>query len=259
LNVVSVIQSPSTQIAAIPDFAEFTAPEIPKYIEYFLAKEASPTAAYGYGNRLQAYFGVNQIDSIVADLQRSEFSRRALAILWDPRTDSDSANPPCLTTIQASIREGRLQLTSFVRSHDVFRAYPLNAAALAELQARLATQLGVIGPGPLTLVSQSAHIYSDCWHSASSSLAVQGRHTKFDQDLRGSFVFRLSGSDLIADHYSVQGDWLQNFAATSANTLFRLLSPFVSRVDHALYLGREIARLEFSRKSGTVYRQDRTD
>ena len=37
--------------------------------------------------------------------------------------DASSPSPPCLVLVQARLRDGRLHLTAFFRSHDIYRAW----------------------------------------------------------------------------------------------------------------------------------------
>jgi thymidylate synthase len=259
LNVVSIIHNPSSPLKHIPEWAEFNAAQAEAYVARFLNSEKDSAAAYSYGNRLRSYFGIDQVEGLAAELERSECSRRAVASLWDPVVDSVSTSPPCIATLQASIRDKRVHLSCFVRSHDIFRAYPLNAAAMADLQRRLVCRIGGVTVGRLAFVSQSAHIYSDCWSAAALCQKRPQSRYQFEQDLRGSIVLRTDGTQLIADHFSAQGDLLQTISVNSAKDLLRALSPFLSRVDHALYIGREVTRLETARDTGEPYRQDRTD
>jgi thymidylate synthase len=257
LNLVSVVAQPSPTIPQLPSWADFDVTHVSRYVEGFFESAPDPGTAYTYGDRLQTHFGVNQLAAMRAELTRAGFSRRALASLWDPVCDSTSDNPPCIAVIQANIRQNELSITSFVRSHDMFRAYPLNAVALAALQTRLCEGIGGIRVGALVFLSQSAHIYSDCWARALHASTFSAR--SFTQDMRGSFVFYREGNLLIADHYDMQGDLLQRLSSDSAVTLLRLVTPLVSRVDHALYIGREIQRLDAARRENKRYEQDRVD
>lgn len=258
LNLLSVIEKPQSYFDSIPDWSPFTSEDVENYVCNFLNAENREGGAYNYGFRLRSHWRKDQLENIVADLQRSSHSRRAVASLWDPREDSSSSNPVCLTTIQAVIRQRKLHLMANIRSNDMFRAYPLNAVALAALQVYLARELEEVEIGPLEITSISAHIYSDCWALCEPALVDALRRTrKFERDDRGSFVFRTEDNQLVADHYSQVGDLVQTFKTRSASELSELITPFVGRVDHALYLGREIARLAYAVDNGRPYQQDR--
>lgn len=257
LALLSVVEHPVAPLDRLPDWAPFKREEIRSYVEQFFRAQKGDDISYSYGHRLQSHWGKDQIALLAAELRRSGHSRRALANLWDPVEDSISKDPPCITAVQATVRRGRLHLMAYIRSNDMFRAYPLNATALAELQARLAKQLDV-GMGPLTILSFSAHIYSDCWDACHRAAAeATTLRKRFEPDPRGSFVFRLQNGQFAADHYSPAGDLVQSFTARTARELSALIAPFVGRVDHGLYLGREVFRLASSLESGTHYEQDK--
>lgn len=257
LALLSVVEEPSVHVGKVPEWAPFTASDVERYIDRFFNREKSEEIAYNYGYRLQKHWGADQIGLLAAELQRAGHSRRALASLWDPVGDSTSADPPCITTVQGVVRAGQLHLTAYIRSNDMFRAYPLNAAALAELQARIAQQLDGVGLGSLSIFSYSAHIYSDCWDLCRPALTDAAQQQRFEQDPRGSFVFHTDDGRLAAEHYSPVGDLLQTFTADTSRELMTLIAPYVSRVDHAMYLGKEIDRLWASLQGNTQYTQDR--
>ena len=68
-------------------------------------------------------------------------------------------NLPCLTTIDAKIRNGALDLQFFYRSQNVLGRQYANFLALAELQQRLAAELSV-EIGFMAGYIASAHIYA---------------------------------------------------------------------------------------------------
>lgn len=258
LALLSIIENPAAGLDSAPHWSPFTNEDASSYVEKFFDPQKNTEVEYNYGYRLQTYWGSDQIESIAAELARSGHSRRAIATLWDPAKDSKSADPVCLTTLQAIMRGGKLHLMTYVRSNDMFRAYPLNAAALAALQMRIASHLDSAEVGPLEILSYSAHIYSDCWQACQPALLEASKlRGAFQQDRRGSFVFRIDEGQLVAEHYSPHGDLVQTFKAKSGKELTCLIAPYVSRVDHGMYLAQEIARLASAVQSGDQYKQDR--
>ena len=260
LGLLSVVGNPEPSFGLLPGWAPFKAKDVQKYVNLFFEPDRKQEIAYNYGYRSQSHWGVDQIEALAQELERAGHSRRALISLWDPAEDSRSSEPPCLTTIQAVVREGRLHLAAYIRSNDMFRAYPLNAAALAELQSRVADRIGGIPPGPLMILSFSAHIYSDCWDACKPAKGETDKlRQRFEQDPRGNCVLQTSGARLSAQHFSPEGDLVETFEADDEATLRHRIAPFVSRVDHALYLGKEINRLAFSRSSGESYEQEKVE
>lgn len=91
---------------------------------------------YTYHKRIE-----DQIPYMVADLLRSQYSRRSVANTWDKTHDMDITNPypACLQNIQFLIRpneKGQEELNCFVlfRSNDAVEATYMNAYALINLQ-----------------------------------------------------------------------------------------------------------------------------
>lgn len=254
LNVLTIIQEPQGTTTELPDWAPFGLEAVRDYVDRFFARTITEGVSYGYGERLQTHWSTNQIFDMISDLRRASFSRRALATLWDPLIDSRSPDPPCLVTLQLTIREQKIFVTAYIRSNDMFRAYPMNVAALAYLQKQAGVELGLTS-GSITVLSHSAHIYADCWEACARASASHVPAT-FVQDPRGSFVFSARNNLLVAEHYSVAGDLIQTFSTADARTLLRQLRHFVSRIDHAMYIGREVDRLQRADETHSPYVQD---
>jgi thymidylate synthase len=117
---------------------------------------------YTYYERLTQYglpeYNESQIENIVEKLKDSRDTRRAVAILWQPWSDSRLSDPPCLNWIQAVIRKGNLNLKVLFRSHDILKGWPSNILAIAEMQRRMAEELEV-DVGYLEVISSIPHIY----------------------------------------------------------------------------------------------------
>jgi len=64
---------------------------------------------------------------------------------------------------------------------------------------------------------------------------------------------------LMLEHYSNKGVLTRRFAASSAAAMYITVigAELITRLDHAAYLGRELARAEYALKEGEQYTQDR--
>ena len=257
IDLVSIVEEPDRGLDRVPDWAPFRAEDVAKYVAFFLDPRVGGQATYSYGERLAAHWGFDQVELLAAELHRSRQSRRAVAVTWDPSADLLSVEPPCVILVQFLLREDRLHASVYIRSNDMLRAYPLNAAAVAMVQTKLASELHA-AVGELALVSASAHVYSDCWEQCSGAVKEFDRHLGepiFVQDPRGSFALRLDGEDLVADLFSPKGDLFRTFRTQDSERLMAEVLPFVSRIDHAAYLGRELECLSRARVEGRQYRQ----
>lgn len=230
------------------------------YLGQLLTADRAAGVSYTYGTRLRAFGGaIDQVRAIVDDLRAAGESRRAVAALWSPAQDIGSASPPCLNLVQARLRDGRLQLTAYFRSHDIFRAWAGNAYGLRALQAHIAGELGA-APGDLAILSHSAHIYAHDWERAGELVAHHYRAAdpRLVRDDRGSFVIVLEPPEIVVRHYTPGGEHLQTLRGTSARELGVALTPYVGELSHGLYLGQELQKAELAITLGRpeLYRQD---
>ncbi len=260
LDVVATIQAEDPQNPHLPEWMPFTREQVDAYLPQMLTPERPEHIAYTYGERLFDFNGRDQIAAMVKELETMRYSRRAVAALWDPARDAEAADPPCLTLLQARAREGKLYLTAYFRSHDIFRAWPLNAFGLRALQHEMARRLDRCMLGDLVIISQSAHIYADSWQAARQITRDHAReylkNPRLVRDPRGSFNIRVEGYQIRVDHYTPEGNLLATFSGSSARALQREIGFFVSRVDHAIYLGMELAKAELALKNNWPYVQD---
>ncbi|NJN15105.1 MAG: DUF4346 domain-containing protein [Oscillochloris sp.] len=232
------------------------------YLGQFVQAGPEPGVSYTYGSRLRAFGGaIDQVAAMVAQLRQSGDSRRAVAALWSPAQDRESANPPCLCLVQARLRGGRLHLTAYVRSHDIYRAWAANAYGLRALQGLIAAQLHDALPGELAILSHSAHIYAHDWERADELLAHHYRAAdpRLVRDPRGSFVVSLEPPEIVVRHYSPAGEHLQSFRGETARELGVQLTAYVGELSHAIYLGQELQKAELALTLGRpeTYHQDR--
>ncbi len=234
------------------------------YLGQFLhAGQAAQGVSYTYGDRLCAFDGsVDQVAAIIADLRASAVSRRAVATLWHPTHDTHAASPPCLNLVQARLRNGRLHLTAYFRSHDIYRAWAMNAFGLRALQGLIVERLGGgTAVGDLILISHSAHIYAHDWEATQDLLAHHYRPSdpRLVRDPRGSFVISVEPPCIVVRHYTPAGEHLQTWRDERARALGLQITPFVSELSHALYLGQELQKAELALhlERPEAYRQDR--
>jgi thymidylate synthase len=231
-----------------------------RYVDRFTDVRSRRGVRYAYGPRLRRYRGRDQLDGMRAELAAYGESRRAVAVLWDPPRDAGEAHPPCLVALQARLRGGALHLVAYLRSSDLYRAWPYNAFGLRRLQARLAEDVGAARAGELVTVAGSAHVYEECWPAARALLEGEGerleRLARFVRDPRGSFVVRLEAEEIVVDHYAPDGSRLAGHRGRSAAALRPRLAPFLSLPAHALYLGGELERAETALRLDLPYVQD---
>lgn len=117
---------------------------------------AMPERPFTYGERIFNMEGVNQFEWMVERLQSKPDTKSATINLLIPGSTATSI--PCLTTIDAKIRRGRLDVQFFFRSQNIFGRQYANLVALAKLQSDLAHRCDIVA-GALRGYVASAHIY----------------------------------------------------------------------------------------------------
>ena len=115
-----------------------------------------PDRPFTYGALIYHKKGVDQFNWLVQRLKKKRESKSATISLLT--AGDNNPNLPCLTTLDAKIRQGKLNLQFFYRSQNVLGRQYANFLALAALQQRLATALSVEN-GFLAGYIASAHIY----------------------------------------------------------------------------------------------------
>ncbi len=271
LNMMCIVGGKDDGIA---EWMPFAKEELDKYYETFFGTGSGKGLSYTYGKRLFGYIvpgserkweheartTFDQIQNAIRHLKKAPHTRRAAAFTWYVHEDSMSENPPCLTQITWSIKYGRLYQTAVFRSHDMFGGWPMNAYALRELQNRMAGELKT-EPGPLTIISNSAHIYENNFGQAAEILRrhYSGRSMPMLDDRLGYFMIKLADGKISVQHHLPDGRPTGfKFTGKDSTGLFRkiLHENLVSRLDHAAYLGKELARAEEALRSGRRYVQE---
>lgn len=224
---------------------------------------------YTYGQRLRSWFGRDQIQQVIDHLVASPDSARAVMSLWDPQDYDAGSSPPCLNHIWVRISGNDLSLTATFRSNDMFSAWPANAIGLRVLQQHLCDAIATrrnqpLTLGPLITISQSAHIYDDCWENADQ--VIRSHYPRIGQnrnfaDPSGSFVVSLLANEIVVEQMTPgSGEVVACYSGKSAKQLYQQIaqaSPSLD-VEHALYLGTELQKAEFAlNQSDWHYQQDR--
>ena len=121
-----------------------------------------------YPNRIRGYKddyegenmepGVDQLEYLLKELKRDETTKKAQAVLWNPKIDhEDHKTSPDLIRIWARIVQNRLNMNIHMCSNDLFKATFANMMAFYQLQELLAEELGV-NVGSYCHTADSLHI-----------------------------------------------------------------------------------------------------
>jgi len=261
LGLTTVIHSEDPNVPYLAPFFSFTRDELDAYLPQVLEAILPEGLSYTYGSRLRVHFGKDQLATMIARLKAHWYTRRAVAVLWDPREDAETAHPPCINQLMASVVDGRLHMTYVVRSQDMFAAWPQNTFAILKLQQQIAQAVG-LQPGNLSSFSFSAHIYADDWGRAQAVVAGQWERMVrgLELDPQGNFVIAVHDGAIEVELLSPAGDQvLWRARDTRADRLSREIAALrlASLPSHYLYLGRELQRAEEALRRGVPYAQER--
>jgi thymidylate synthase len=238
-------------------YFQFSREHLEKYLPQLMTANIVEGVSYTYGQRLRNFKGINQIDAIVEDLRKAFFSRRAVAMTWDVEKDYNSSNSPCLDLIQALGQE-KLHMTAYIRSNDMFKAWPENALALLMIHEEISKKVNV-PRGDLIIISNSAHIYQQDWAKAEELLKKHPVKLNRAPDPRGNILIELENSKIKVTHLYPDGRPINEFYAESAKEAYTRIAEtqMISQISHALDIGRELEKAEIALKNNLNYVQDK--
>jgi thymidylate synthase len=272
LDLMTVItaQDPNINTLEIPPFIPFDKTHLGQYDLQLNSPEKDPNLTYSYGNRIRAYFKeegserpVDQFKAVAAKLLAERESRSAVMSLWDPTREGIGKvkGSPCLNHLWFRIRDvgeevPALHLTAVIRSNDMFTGWPENAYGLRMLQERMRVYyLCARGDfqddsglllGDLVILSESAHLYKDCWEAAQE--IVDG-HRKKDMvwDRKGNWIINLDEGkkEVVAQLVDPKGFEVWRIQSPSVAYIRREITRLnlVSDIGHAMFLGSELRRV----------------
>jgi len=104
--------------------------------------------------------GLDQLRKVVEQIREDPYSRRILLTDFNPLQAEEGVLYPCHSIIiQFYVREGKLDMTCYNRSQDVFLGTPFNIASSA-LFLTLIARITTLEPGRLSMFLGDTHIYS---------------------------------------------------------------------------------------------------
>jgi len=261
LNTIVTITEENQELKT---FLNISKKELEEYLPTVLTSDKPVGINYTYGERLfsykvDEYTEINQIKRIICQLKECNYTRRAVAILWNIEKDRNSKHPPCLVYHNFLVRNNKLFLTAVIRSNDMFKAWPLNSFALNELLKYVCKETN-LQYGNLTVISNSAHIYETDWKEVEKVINYNNK-TKLDLilDPRGYFVIFLKDNMIYVNHFTNKDKKTSfSFKGEKAEKIYKdiLKENLVSRFDHAAYLGKELARAQECLANNKEFKQD---
>lgn len=249
LNMVITSQD-SCDFDSIPH-PEYDNKQIKKYCNDFWNGTEPEDLAYRYGHIIRYGFG-DQVEAVIKVFKDKAETFRTVISLWNPNIEGGSItaiDPPCICTIHPRIIGKYLHQWAYIRTNDMFSGWPLNAAALRYFQYCLFERLKIelnrsdLKLGELGITSGSAHLYERDWARVDAMLKGK-RNNRFQPDPKGNFEVSIENKEIIVRHFSPDGILLQIFRGESADRLSIDIAPFISQIQHALYLGQELRKAE---------------
>jgi thymidylate synthase len=226
-----------------------------RYYQEFLQGELRPDEAYTYGHRLRTYFGLDAVEILASRLQKDPEDRKAYFTLWDNNRDLTARESrPCFVSAFFRKFQGKLTLTATFRTHNAMDAWLLNLYGLMALQGEVAGRAG-LAPGAITVFSHSISIDPK---ELDRALTVVGkRRWKMRLDPMGYFRVTLDGEEILVEHRA-EDVTLKEYRGRTALALQHQIARdgAVSDINHAMYIGRQLARAEAALKEGREFVQD---
>jgi len=151
---------------------------------------------------------------------------------------------PNVTTEEVETFRRQVAVVDMIGCEDV----PELVAKVGELAVDVAD--GAAPPGPLSETSEHG--------AAFRHVAIAPSPESIELDPAGYFVIGVEGSSILMEHYDYRDRLLHIIEGEDARSLYWTLieNGWVTRLDHAAYLGKELARAELSRRSGDEFVQD---
>lgn len=112
-----------------------------------------------YGHKIRHFYGFDQWQDVIDRLKADPNTRQAVIHIKDARPITDQTkDTPCTLSLQFLLRDGKLNLTTTMRSNDIWTGLPYDMFSFCSMQVMLAMELGV-DVGTYTHQAGSLHIY----------------------------------------------------------------------------------------------------
>ncbi len=293
LNIMAVITNENAEDPHLAHYFPFTQKDLDIYYPQVLSPKIIPGVSYTYGQRLRNHQGIDQIAEIIELIKRRPFSKKQAAFTADvtrdwARDNVDKGDTPCLTQVLTSVQDGKLFMTTHFRSQDMVHGWPRNVFSLLRLQDLIAKETGY-PRGPFSMITHSAHIYSDDYELVTKILEENYEkelgytsRQMFEEDPRGNIVIEIEDAaknpvgrpmkyavkpkekeyEIVVKLYAPSGGLLlKEWRGKTAMDIYIEMvniGEYIVLPSHLIYVGTELQRAEYAIKSGQPekYSQD---
>lgn len=169
------IMDPRLDDKTIEEFGDITV--VNRTLDKFSKGVCMPDRPFTYGACIYDINGIDQFEWLIERLESKQEAKSATICLLTP--GSKDENLPCLTTIDAKIRNNKLIVQFFFRSQNILGRQYANLLALVKLQNDIAQRCSV-DAGSLKGYVASAHIYEYDFENA--SLISEGKTVRIEDN-----------------------------------------------------------------------------
>ncbi len=226
-----------------------------RYQEDILRGVMRPDETYNYGHRLRTYFGLDALAACADRLKQDPEDRKSYVALWDTTRDLTAREGhPCLVSLFFRKSEGKLTISAAFRTHNSMDAYPMNLYGLMAIQSWVAERAG-LPPGAIVVISHTLGL--DPRELDRAMLIIGTRPFRVNLDSMGYFRITLDGKEILVEH-RFEDVTLKEYRGRTAVSLQHQIARDValSDINHAIYLGRQLAKAETALKDGREFVQD---
>lgn len=146
--------SKTNKLSAIMPFSPF----------WQMISDDGETVNSNYGHCIHNKFGFDQWDYIRDMLRDNPETRQAVIHIKEPRNTitNPTKDVNCTVMMQFFVRGGKLHLTVYMRSNDIWLGFPFDVFQFTSMQILMAMELGV-EIGTYTHHAGSLHLYTKNW------------------------------------------------------------------------------------------------
>jgi len=254
-HVKVVVEKPESEADAQLEEVNLDPGKILDYQQDILSEIIRLDETYNYGHRLRAYFGLDTLAACAGRLQEDAEDRKSYVTLWDNARDLGRVEGrPCLVSLYFRKFEDKLTLSATFRTHNAMDAYPMNLYGLMAIQKWVAKRVG-LPPGAMVVISHSLGL--DPRELDRALMIIGQRPFKVRLDPMGYFRVTLDGQEILVEH-RFEDVTLKEYRGRTAVSLQHQIARdlALSDLNHAIYLGRQLAKAEMALKHGREFVQD---
>lgn len=122
------------------------------------------TVNSNYGYCIQEKYGFNQWEYVKDMLRKNPMSRQAVLHI-KTASNKESKDVNCTVCCQFMIRDGKLNMTTYMRSNDLWMGFVYDVFQFTAMQVLMSMQLGV-ELGTYTHIAGSLHLYKRDYENA---------------------------------------------------------------------------------------------